>query len=193
MSCNKFDQFGILFLYDELQSEDKLKYQTHLQKCDECRILISEFDEIRSSYKTIPESNPSRKTILKIAWRVRKQKIIDFWRTNQKGLFSKPRLISASVSLAIVVLIILFLIDTFSSDQNINIEDHLAWNNGVDSEIESIETDLDYMIYQHFSFIKKDNLLETYSTDTLSLSDYNIKKIDQDIDLLSWNYKQINF
>ena len=47
----------------------------------------------------------------------------------------------------------------------------------------------------HFKKISEylDNLLESYSTDTLSLSDYNLKKIDQDIDLLSWNFKQINF
>ena len=193
MPCNKIEQFGILYLYNELEEDEKIIFQIHLNECVECQNQVSELSKIRTRYRTIPESNPSRKTILKIAWRVRKQKLIDFWRGNPKGLFLKPRLLPVTVSLAVVILIVLFMTNPFSSNQNIYYKNHLAWNNGVDSEIESIETDLDYMIYRHFSFIKYDNLLESYSTDTLSLSDYNLKKIDQDIDLLSWNFKQINF
>lgn len=193
MSCNKFDQFGILFLYNELEEDEKIIFQNHLNECEECQDLISEFREIRTNYKTVPEVEPSRKTILKIAFHVRKQKIVDGFESFQKRLFSKPHLMPVSVSLAVAALIILFFIFPFRSDQNINYKNHLAWNNGVDTEIDSIKTDLEFMIYHQFSIIKQNNLLARFSTDTLSLSDYNPKKIEQDIDLLSWNYKQINF
>jgi len=194
MSCNKFDQFGILYLYDELNQADKEKYENHLQKCNFCEKSITQLDETKNISSNIADFFPSQKSLLKIKFIARKQLFINQIQSFVEILKLRNKLMPSIVAVGIIIVILFTLIKQWDSQQNTLQNSHLAWSNGTDAAIDSLNQEIDLVYSQLFSSLKNFSITDsTNPLDGLTLHELNPKKLDQDINLLSSNYKLLIF
>lgn len=194
MSCNKFDQYGILYLYDEL-NPDKLRFfREHLQSCAKCKNSIAEFERTKNISSTIPEISPPQKLLFRINLQARKEAVLNRFKSKAEKLKFRPRLVAA-LGLPVAALIILL---TFYSQYNPQPDllqnKHLAWSNGVDSAIDSLNIEIDILYPTLFS-ADADSFMLSLVNSSSEYSSYesNVKIIEQDIDILSLNYNQFNY
>ena len=194
MSCNKFDQYGILYLYDEL-NPDKLRFFTeHLQSCAKCKNSIAEFEGSKNKYSDISEVSPPQKLLFRINLQARKEAVLNRIRSTAEKLKFRPLLVAA-LGLPITALIILLTFYFQFDSQTVLLQDkHLTWSNGVDSAIDSLNFEIDILYPTLFSSDVDSVLLSLVnSSDEYSSYESDVKIIDQDIDILFSNFNQFNY
>ena len=194
MSCNKFDQYGILYLYDEL-NPDKLRFfREHLQSCEKCGKLIAELKSNKKLYSALPEDSPPQKLLFRINLEAKKQTYLNRIKAIAQNIQFRQRLAPAFVAIVVLVLISISFFHQFET-QPVRLDDkHFAWSNGIDSEIDSLNLEIDIFYPKLLAF--ESDTLQLYPSDPLGdlfVKDLRMKKIEQDIDILSISYEQLNF
>ncbi len=68
MACNKWESEGLLYVADELSTEDRANYETHLSECEECAVELQAYREMfgEFSVEELLVEEPSAKCDAKI-------------------------------------------------------------------------------------------------------------------------------
>jgi len=53
MECNKWEELGLLFSANELETNEMHEYKEHLNVCDECRLEYDTYQKERAAYFTV--------------------------------------------------------------------------------------------------------------------------------------------
>ncbi len=194
MSCNKFDQYGILYLYDELNPEKLRFYRDHLKSCEKCNNLIAEFEGSKNKYSDIPDVSPPQKLLFRINLQARKEAVLNRIRTTAEKLKFRPRLVAAlGLPVAALIILLTFYLQ-FDPLPDLWQNKHLTWSNGIDSAIDSLNLEIEILYPNLFPTDVDSVLLSLVNTlDEYSSYESDVKIIEQDIDILSSNYNQFNY
>ena len=166
MECNKFLEYGMLYLYDELDPLERSKFEAHLHKCKDCYTRLSEIKETIELYNSLPEEvlSPSVLTNILEQAQTKKSRVL-----MTKIFRNLPRPILAGIGVIVIFVTIGYF--AFQSQTY-----HLEWENNMDEELQTIG--------EKICSLQERIGTPEYVDTTMSGTEDRIKKISEDIETL---------
>jgi len=193
MFCSKFENQGVLYLYNELDDEDKGRFETHLQECSKCRMALVQLGETTGIYRRVEDETLRFLIIFLLKLRSRLSIFSIVMKNFISELFSKKRYwIPATVSSIAVILLILFQIGIFNGKQELFIsrEQITEWTILSDDSLNSLEQQINNIFADNFD----DSLKKQFEFSEINFdNDLGLNDIEADIILLSWDINQSYF
>ena len=199
MFCEKYAEWGILYLYDELESDAKLAFEAHLKTCHQCPGELALLKESKLFAQMLPLEEIAPISYEEIAPSLRPDQgifekyIQPFWTSIRSIFGTNRRLVLVPVGVAFLFLMMFYMFNhglkPLVSPYNETVFD---WDVGLEESLD----DLDQKIVQLKSenlFMKKDSLDNTFYSAVDNFSDQHLDQIEADIQSLSSELSQFNF
>jgi len=197
MFCNKFENQGILYLYNEMGDEDKERFEAYLRECSKCRMALEQLGETTNFYRSIEDATPRFRIIFLLKLRSRLSIFSIVVKNFIAELFSKKRYwIPASVSSLAVLLLFLFQIGIFNGKQGISFSEKqiTAWTILSDDSLNSLKQQINNIFVEDFFVTEEDSSKNRIELSQINFdNDLGLNEIETDIILLSWDINQSYF
>ena len=194
MFCNQFENEGVLYLYDELNADDKKRFEVHVADCSKCKMALAQFSQTRDAYRALESEVPSIRTLFLLKLKSRKFNYSTAFKKFLSQLFQPKKLwIPVTVSSVALILICLSVFGIFNNKQNffVNPEELLEWTILSDDSINSLDQQIDEIFAENLTTNEADD--QTKSIDSIFDEDLGITELQNNIILLSWDINQSYF
>lgn len=182
MFCKKYENNAVLYLYDELDPKAAKEFKAHVHHCPKCRRALNEMQHTVQLVSTLPKERADRSAIRHIMHHVEKPFSITNKMAKWRTWFSGSRLPWALAAAAASVILVLSLWNPFSVPDPNQAYDLLAWNSGIDVELDHIELEITEM-YPDYDYSTE----ETQHIETrIDLIESSMKSLSQDIETMSF-------
>ncbi|MCU0644107.1 MAG: zf-HC2 domain-containing protein [bacterium] len=202
MFCEKFAEWGILYLYDELEPEARHEFETHLKLCQQCQgelALLKEgklFARMLPLEEMAPISYEEIVPSLKPAQGIFEKYVQPFGNSIRSIFQDKRRLVLVPVGVAFLLLMMFYLFNPqlkiFKSSDSPYSETVLDWEVGLGESLDNLD--------QKIAQLKSENLVVTKTSWDSTLysevdyfSDQHINQIKADIQSLTNELSHLNF
>jgi len=197
MFCNQFENEGVLYLYGELNADEKKKFEAHILNCSKCSLAVRQFNETRGIYREFETEAPSRGTLFLLKLKIKKFHYSTAFKKYLSKLFEPKKLwIPAIITSVALIFICLSLFGRFNEKQNIAVNpgEILVWTILSDDSINSLDQQIEGIFAEKFTINETkevDNQIK--SKDFTFDEDLGLNEIQQDIIFLSWDINQSYF
>jgi len=197
MFCDKFENQGILYLYNELEIDEREIFEAHLQKCAACRRALEQLAATKGGYSSLELESPSRRSVFLLKIRSRCVSYPGKIKYYVSAWLRQPKFwIPVTVSSLAIIFLFLTQLGIFNKKQTIPVmqEQDLAWTVLSDDSIRSITQQIDAIFVEKLVMNSQDSAATGEETWGLNFNDdLGLAKIQQDIILLSWDINQSYF
>jgi hypothetical protein len=141
MFCESVANQAILYLFDELDANERHVFEQHLAQCPACRAELAVLQSSQRLVRMAPEESiaPVRYTSLVSPLRPVRNRFIGFIQPLQdaiRWLFDiRPRLVVIPAAAVIVALLVIYLFHPFAAHQ----QKKMQWETNLDAMITSLE------------------------------------------------------
>jgi len=202
MFCKKYADRGILYLYDELDPNEKQAFEAHLKICPMCQGELALLTEGKQFARMVPleqiapisykEFVPSVKPVQNIV----EKYIQPFWETIRPILQYKRRLVLVPMGVAFLFVMMLYMLDPqfkiFKSSLSPYSETILDWDTGMRESLDSLDQKI-ALLRSEKPFIAKASTEHALYPAADFFSDQHLDQIAADIQSLSNELNQFNF
>ena len=194
MFCNRFEDKGILYLYNELDIDESQRFEAHIANCSKCQLALAQFSDTRDVYRKLEYEAPTIWTLFILKF---KSRSINYSAAFKKFISqlpeSKKLWIPATVSTLALIFICLSLLGIFNKKQNfvVNTEEVCEWTILNDDSISSLDQQINEIFAENLTtneFHKADEHLVS-----LFDEDLGITELRNNLILLSWDINQSYF
>ena len=202
MFCEKYIDRGILYLYDELDPDEKQAFEAHLHTCHQCQaelallkenklfammLPIEEIEPI--SYEEISPVSKSDRIIFK--------NFVQPFLDSIRSIFqNKRRLALVPVGAAFLILMIFYLFNPgfniFRTSVSPYSETVFDWDFGFEESLDSLDQKIVKLKSENL-FMETDSLDNTFYSHVANFSDQHIDQIAAEIQSLSSEMSHLNF
>jgi len=189
MFCEKYSDNGILYLYGELEQDEQLAFETHLEKCKSCQAELAVLAHSKKLSQLIPEEDIKPFSITEFNSQ-QDNGFVNILLTaiNTVKLFiqTKPRLVLASSFVITLGLIVVYIFrPTIPANPELT-----KWNAGLEESLNKID--------QRIAYLNSENIFDTQSFSEVILPDdmFSVERLDQieeDIRLISQELNSLEF
>lgn len=199
MFCELYADGGILYLYDELEPDERHEFEAHLKACQSCQVELALLKEGKQFAQMLPLEEIAPISYEKIVPSVKPaqsifEKYIKPSLDSIRSFFqNKRRLVLAPVAVAFLLLIMFYVFGPgFKPSVSPYSETAFDWDVGLRESLDSLD--------QKIAQLKSENLvIKTASFDSTfysavdNFSDQHLDQIAADIQSLSSELNQFNF
>ena len=204
MFCDKYSEWGILYLYNELEADEKKRFEAHLFKCEHCQTELAVLKETKELVHSLPQEELDPHACKKLFHIAKKQnKTVSVpWKHLLESLKillqPKWRLAFVPVAILILTLGIIYIKNpsivtqtpTLLTDQ----EFLLDWDSGLEESLDALETEINQFTFQsdistELAVMDDEQVLISQE----SYSDEKLAQIEEDIRLLARELNSLNF
>ncbi len=151
MSCKYIKEYPLLYVYKELDDNERFAFQEHLETCKSCQRAVDELKETLGTYRSLePESideNHIRVLVDSaptVQPHIKQQSFLYQLLSKLRTAGLHPVWSPALAGLAVVIILFAVWSPVPDSDLNPNSGiNTLAWNTGVDDSLEYLEDQID--------------------------------------------------
>ena len=194
MFCNRFEDKGILYLYNELDVDESQRFEAHIANCSKCQLALAQFGDARDVYRKLEYEAPTLWTLFILKF---KSKSINYSAAFKKFISqlheSKKIWIPATVSTLTLICICLSLLGIFNKKQNFNVksEEVYVWTILSDESISSLDQQIDDIYAENLTINEFHKVDE--NNNILFDEDLGITELRNNLILLSWDINQSYF
>ena len=204
MFCKKYANWGILYLYNELEAKEKQIFEAHFHKCSNCQEELKILQDSKEMYQLLPQediSPVSLNEVLQIEPTRRfniKHLLNRFTHFFQSITLPKKRLVLAPIGI-ILLIVLMFNLGKFFHTSNtlefLGDEKYvLEWNSGLIDSLKIIDERLaDFKI--DAGLIQETIITDEETDESLwdNFVNNKLSQIDEEIQLLSNELGALNF
>lgn len=186
MSCEKYKNTIVLYLYGELEGKEKNSFEAHLRNCPQCRQELVELQNTAEMVDELPAEQVDRSIVEKVLQKSRKKLS---WlnlalKKIQTSLNSSTdyRLPWALAAAAASVILVLSFWNPFTVHRSDETYDLIAWNSGIEQELDHIQWEITEM-YSEYEF---DGNTHRNIETRIDLIESNMRSLSQDIETMTF-------
>lgn len=142
MFCEQFADQGILYLYDELATQDKQVFELHVKSCEDCRAELAILQTSKLLFQNLPEEEIEPITYRKLIFQSSNNKTLyaKYIRPILDSLPSiqivKPHYLLATAAATVLGIMLIFLL---KPRMPLNHEMLLAWDAGWEESLDQLD------------------------------------------------------
>lgn len=199
MFCKKYTDWGILYLYDELEPDAKLVFEAHLKTCHQCQseqALLKEsklFAQMLPLEEIAPISYEEIAPSLKPDQGIFEKYIQPFWTSIRLIFGTNRRLVLVPVGVAFLFLMMFYLFNPgFKLSVPPYSETVFDWDVGLEESLDKLDQKIAQLKSENL-FMEKDSLDNSFYSSVDYFSDQHLDQIEADIQTLTNELTHINF
>ena len=200
MSCEKYSNWSVLYLYDELNAADREEFEAHRRICPQCQAEFAALQEAQTLVQHLSLEEIAPVAIEQLI-PVKKPGVLEqflhpVW-AKLKWAFQSPRrfvLVSAMVTILLLMLFYRFSpeLNRLKIAQTMNQETALEWDAGLKDSLIQLDQKIAQVNPENLSF-ELDGLSETTDNDFTENTDTRLQQLETEIQSLSNELTQLTF
>ena len=202
MSCDKYSDWTILYLYNELDHEDKKTFERHLKKCSNCREEIYNLQQSKNLYRSVSQIDISNDRYQQLFHSKSLQKkyinisFTELIEAIRNFIYGRWRFILLPMT-AILLLVLTFTLQDIKTDRDDSLTSDpslLKWSINIEDSLNAIDIKIAQLQLEN-SISNGDSIFEN-DIDITSLSNETDKKlaqIEEDLADLVFDLKNLKF
>jgi len=191
MSCKKFKQQQILYLYHELDNGEKKRFEEHITQCANCRKELEILQETRHIYQALPLETVELQPGINVSGVKSTAFVIDWlqhvWEKMRPHSEPRWRYTLAPAGIVVLMLFIFLVINRDHFKQGkINQDLIMNWHSQIDDSLDALHDEVTDLMEQtdyagNIHATQEDQILALW----VSSTDRKLNEIKRDIEYLS--------